>query len=221
MPIRSEVTDYFCIAVGFCKVFWRRVGRVCRLERIMEDVSFLCILFIFAFSPFPIRQYCDLPYFWRMGFFSWLRQCVTLSHPIELRNSLIFYIRNLMGQKSDEVRKHFKCNTHAPIHTTFPLCPYLSANVERATNAHGSRHECTREQTQPHLGAETNASGSRRSCIWEQTRLNLGRCSPTDLGGGLTKLFYNTIMLKENRPKGNVSKLNRAFWTQFSECPFY
>lgn len=22
----------------------------------MEDVSFLCILFIFAFSPFPIRQ---------------------------------------------------------------------------------------------------------------------------------------------------------------------
>lgn len=116
-----------------------------------------------------------------------------------------------MRQKSDEVRKHFKCNTHAPIHTTFPLCPYLSANVERATNAHGSRHECTREQTQPHLGAETNASGSRRSCIWEQTRLNLGRCSPTDLGDGLTKLFYNTIMLKENRPKGNVSKLNRAF----------
>lgn len=65
-----------------------------------------------------------------------------------------------MGQKSDEVRKHFKCNTHAPIHTTFPLCPYLSANVERAKDAHGSRHECTREQTQLHLGADTVEPGT-------------------------------------------------------------
>lgn len=65
-----------------------------------------------------------------------------------------------MGKKSDEVRKHFKCNTHALIHTAFPLCPYLSANVERATNAHGSRHECTREQTQSHLGADTVESGT-------------------------------------------------------------
>ena len=122
MPIGSKVTDYFCIAVGFCKVFWRRGGRVCRLGRIMEDVSFLCILFIFDFSPFPIRQNCDLPHFWRMGFFSWLRQCVTLSHPIGLRNSLMFNIRNLMGQKSDEVR----CSRASP--DTFPsriATPYI------------------------------------------------------------------------------------------------
>ena len=61
-----------------------------------------------------------------------------------------------------------------------------------------------------HQGADTVASESRDERLWEQTRLNLGRCSPTDLGGGLTKLFYNTIMLKENRPKGNVSKLNEG-----------
>ena len=170
MPIWSKVTNYFCIAVGFCKVFGRRGGRVCRLGRIMEDVSFLCILFIFAFSPFPIRQNCDLPHFWRMGFFSWLRQCVTLSHPIELRNSLIFNIRDLMRQKSDEVRKHFKCNTHAPIHTTFPLCPYLSASVERATDAHGSRDECIREQRRTLLGADAVASGSRHGWTWDDVR---------------------------------------------------
>lgn len=116
-----------------------------------------------------------------------------------------------MRQKSDEVRKHFKCNTHAPIHTTFPLCPYSSANVERAKDAHGSRHECIREQTRMHQGADTVASAPRDERLWEQTRLNPGRRSPTDLGGGLTELFYNTIMIKENRPKGSVSKLNRAF----------
>lgn len=65
-----------------------------------------------------------------------------------------------MGQKSDEVRKHFKCNTHTPIHTTFPLCPYLSANVERATDAHGSRDERFWEQTQLHLGADTVEPGT-------------------------------------------------------------
>gem|GEM_PF-4957657 len=27
MPIWSKVTDYFCIAVGFCKVFGRRGGK--------------------------------------------------------------------------------------------------------------------------------------------------------------------------------------------------
>lgn len=129
-----------------------------------------------------------------------------------------------MGQKSDEVRKHFKCNTHAPIHTTFPPCPYLSANVERATNAHGSRHECTREQTQPHLGAETNASGSRRSCIWEQTRLNLGRCSPTDL----TRVRDNILKSKEQKniqpTKGGHKMVTcqnyvSLFYRQITSCP--
>lgn len=61
-----------------------------------------------------------------------------------------------------------------------------------------------------HQGADTVASGSRDERLWEQTRLNLGRRSPTDLGGGLTGLFYNTIMIKENRPKGSVSKLNEG-----------
>ena len=161
MPIWSKVTDYFCIAVGFCKVFGRRGGRVCRLGRIMEDMSFLCILFIFAFSPFPIRQNCDLPHFWRMGFFSWLRQCVTLSHPIELRNSLIFNIRNLMEQKSDEVRKHFKST---PPSLFVRICQRTwnesQTHTGAETNASGSRHECTREQTQSHLGADTVESGT-------------------------------------------------------------
>lgn len=49
-----------------------------------------------------------------------------------------------------------------------------------------------------HQGADATASGSKDERIWEQTRLNLGRRSPTDLGGGLTGLFYNTIMINEN-----------------------
>lgn len=139
--------------------FWRRGGRVCRLGRIMEDVSFLCILFIFAFSPFPIRQNCDLPHFWRMGFFSWLRQCVTLSHPIELRNSLIFNIRNLMRQK---VMKSGNISNVAHTRPSTPRSLFVRI-CQRTWN-----------EPQTHTGADTNAPGSRRSRIWEQTRTFLG-----------------------------------------------
>ena len=89
--------------------------------------------------------------------------------------------------------------------------PHHIPSLSVFVSERGTSQRRTREQTRMHQGADTVASGSRDERLWEQTRLNLGRCSPTDLGGGLTKLFYNTIMLKENRPKGNVSKLNRAF----------
>ena len=69
-----------------------------------------------------------------------------------------------------------------------------------------------------HQGADAAAPGSRDERFWEQTQLHLGADTvepgtmfAADLGGGLTGLFYNTIMIKENRPKGSVSKLNRAF----------
>lgn len=94
-----------------------------------------------------------------------------------------------------------------------------SGNISNVTHTRPSTPRslfvriCQRTWNEPqtHTGADTNASGSRDERLWEQTRLNLGRRSPTDLEGGLTGLFYNTIMIKENRPKGSVSKLNRAF----------
>lgn len=159
MPIGSEVTDYFCIAVGFCKVFLTQRGKSLSAG---EDNGgrVISVHFIhFCFFAVSHSSNCDLPHFWRMGFFSWLRKCVTLSHPIGLHNSLIFNIRNLMGQKV------MKSENISNVTHTRPSTPHsLFVRI------------CQRTWNEPktHTGADTNAPGSRHSRIWEQRRTPLG-----------------------------------------------
>ena len=65
--------------------------------------------------------------------------CVTQSHPFILRNSLIFILRHIMAQKSDEVRRSLSCGV-------LPLTLLNLGCTRHSSSQLGSALICTRFQ---------------------------------------------------------------------------